>query len=260
MLTRGRLMTILHTYHPRCCGAGREAAFGRLLHFSASQSRRIRLCKYIDIYKNIPTILHMGKLSPSEQRVLDLVRDRGVVRLRDITSDGLHPEHLRRLVAKGHLTRLARGVYAPSDFEPTENHGLAQAAIRVPDAVVCLLSALQFHELTTQLPRKVWVAIHPKAREPNLDWPPIEVHRFSGRSFTEGWTEHELEGVPVKIFDVAKTVADCFKFRTSVGVGVAIEALRETLRDKRATVDELMRYAEVCRVKRVMKPYLEALA
>lgn len=202
----------------------------------------------------------MSMISDSEQKALDLVRSKGVVRLRDITSCGLHPEHLRRLVDKGQLTRLGRGVYAPVDFEPTENHGLAQVAIRVPESVVCLLSALQFHGLTTQMPRKVWIALPSTSRTPQLDWPEVQVHRFSGSSFSEGWIEHMLEGVPVKIYEPAKTVADCFKFRNVVGLDVAIEALRDCLRDNRVTVDELVHFGKICRVDRVMWPYLEALA
>jgi predicted transcriptional regulator of viral defense system len=201
----------------------------------------------------------MTVTSESERRVLDLVRQMGIVRLRDITSRGLHPEHLRRLVATGYLRRLGRGVYAPADFQPTENHGLAQVAIRVPDSVVCLLSALQFHGLSTQMPRRVWIALPPKARAPQLDWPELQIHRFSGSSFAEGWIGHDLEGVPVKIYEPAKTVADCFKFRNVVGLDVAIEALRNSLRERRATVDELSHFGKICRVDRVMRPYLEAL-
>jgi predicted transcriptional regulator of viral defense system len=190
---------------------------------------------------------------------MDLVFQMGVVRVRDVKDRDFHPEHLRRLVQKGHLMRLSRGVYAPADFEATEHHGLAQVSIRMPQSVVCLLSALLFHDLTTQLPRKVWIAIPPKARVPRLEWPPVEVHRFSGRSFSEGWTEHQLEGVSVRVFDPAKTVADCFKFRNTVGLDVAMEALRDCLRQKRATVDELIHYAKICRVDTVMRPYLEAM-
>jgi len=190
---------------------------------------------------------------------MDLVFQMGVVRVRDVKERDFHPEHLRRLVQKGHLMRLSRGVYAPVDFEATEHHGLAQVSIRMPQSVVCLLSALLFHDLTTQLPRKVWIAIPPKARAPSLEWPPVEVHRFSGRSFSEGWTEHQLEGVSVRVFDPAKTVADCFKFRNTVGLDVAMEALRDCLRQKCATVDELIHYAKICRVDTVMRPYLEAM-
>jgi predicted transcriptional regulator of viral defense system len=201
----------------------------------------------------------MVDISPSERKVLDLVEQSGVIRLRDVTARNLHPELLRRLVAKGLITRLTRGVYARAGFEPTENHGLAQVAIRVPESVVCLLSALQFHGLTTQMPRRVWIALPPRKRTPKLDWPGLQVHRFSGASFSDGWDEHHLEGIPVKIYGPAKTTADCFKFRNVVGLEVAIEALRDCLSENRTTVDELVHFARICRVERIMRPYLEAL-
>jgi predicted transcriptional regulator of viral defense system len=201
----------------------------------------------------------MPSVTPTEQAVLDLVRDLGIARVRDLTARGLHPEHLRRLVNKGHLERLNRGVYALVDREITEHHSLVQVAVRAPRSVVCLLSALQFHELTTQMPREVWIAIDRRERTPGMKSPSIQVVRFSGRSFSDGLTEHEIEGVPVRIFDPAKTVADCFKFRNTVGLEVAIQALRDYLQQKRATVDELLYFARICRVERVMRPYLEAM-
>lgn len=201
----------------------------------------------------------MANVTPKEQMVLDLVQELGIARGRDVTARGLHPEHLRRLVRKGHLERLSRGVYALPNREVTEHHSLAQVAVRAPHSVICLLSSLQFHELTTQMPRKVWIAIGPRARAPIMPTPKLKVFRFSGRSFTEGWAEHEIEGVSVRVFDPAKTVVDCFKFRNTVGLDVALEALRDCLQNRRATVDELLRYARICRVEKVMRPYLEAM-
>ena len=200
----------------------------------------------------------MDRVTPTEQRVLDLVRELGIARVRDLTARGLHPEHLRRLVKKGHLDRLNRGVYALAEREVSEHHSLVQVAVRAPRSIVCLLSALQFHEFTTQMPREVWIAIEQRERTPAIQSPSIQVVRFSGRAFSEGWTEHKIEQVPVRVFDPAKTVADCFKFRNTVGMEVAMEALRDCLRDRRATVDELLYFARVCRVERVMRPYLEA--
>jgi predicted transcriptional regulator of viral defense system len=258
-LTNCLLPPIFFSYHPRCCGAGRETGESRFLHFRRLNAADNHVCKKVEVNSFSSTILHMTHISPSKQRVLDLVRKSGAIRLRDVTALGLHPEHLRRLVEKGLIIRLTRGVYALAGFEPTENHGLAQVAIRVPNSVVCLLSALQFYGLTTQMPRRVWIALSPKTRTPQLDWPQLQVHRFSGASFTEGWAEHLLEGVPVKIYEPAKTVADCFKFRNVVGLDVAIEALRDCLRENRATVDELVHFGKICRVDRVMRPYMEAL-
>ena len=201
----------------------------------------------------------MTEITPTEGSVLDLVRELGIARVRDLTARGLHPEHLRRLVNKGYLERLNRGVYALADREASEHHSLVQVAVRAPRSIVCLLSALQFHELTTQMPREVWIAIEHRERTPNIQSPSIRVVRFSGQAFSEGWTEHKIEQVPVRVFGPAKTVTDCFKFRNTVGMEVAMEALRDCLRDRRATVDELLYFARVCRVERVMRPYLEAM-
>jgi predicted transcriptional regulator of viral defense system len=145
------------------------------------------------------------------------------------------------------------------DAELTEHHSLAEAAKRAPDGVVCLLSALRFHELTTQAPFEVWLAIPAAARTPKSNSLPLRIVRFSGNALTEGVEEHLVEGVPVRVYSPAKTVADCFKFRNKIGLDVALEALRETWRARRATMDELWRYAEVCRVGKVMRPYLESL-
>lgn len=201
----------------------------------------------------------MADVTPKEKEVLELVEELGIARVRDLAAHDLHPEHLRRLVKKGRLDRISRGVYALPNRETTVHHSLVQVAVRAPRSVVCLLSALQYHGLTTQMPRSVWIAIGPRHRTPRIQTPSIEVFRFSGRSLEEGWNEHELEGFPVRIFGPAKTVADCFKFRNTVGLDVAMEALRGCIRDRRATVDELLHYARICRVENVMRPYLEAL-
>lgn len=200
----------------------------------------------------------MADVTPKEQEVLELVEELGIARVRDLTSRDLHPEHLRRLVEKGHLERISRGVYALAGRQVTEHHSLVQVAVRAPASVVCLLSALRFHELTTQMPRSVWIAIGPDHRSPRIRTPSVKVFRFSGRALAEGWQERELEDVPVRIFTPAKTVADCFKFRNTVGIDVAIEALRDCIRARQATVDELIHFARICRVENVMRPYIEA--
>lgn len=201
----------------------------------------------------------MTHITPKEQEVLDLVCELGMARVRDLTSRDLHPEHLRRLVKKGHLERVSRGVYAPAGRQFTEHHSLVQVAVRAPRAVVCLLSALRFHDLTSQMPRSVWIAIGPTDRTPRIGSPSVEVVRFSGRALEEGWEEFLIEGRRVRVYGPAKSVADCFKFRRTVGSDVALEALRDCLRERRATVDDLLHYGRICRVERVMRPYLEAL-
>ena len=141
----------------------------------------------------------------------------------------------------------------------TINHSLTEVARRVPNGVICLLSALQFHNIGTQLPHEVWLAIPPKARRPK--GLPVKIHivHFSGAAFTEGSKEHAIENVQVRIYHPAKTVADCFKYRNKVGLDVALEALRECWRGRKATMDEICKYAKVCRVGNVMRPYLESL-
>ncbi len=192
-------------------------------------------------------------------QVLKLVREAGLVRVRDVRARGLHPEHLRRLVADGLVERIARGVYAPAESEPTPNHSLAQAAKKVPHGVICLLTALRFHEIGTQSPFEVWLAIDRRARKPDFRAPKLRIVRFSGTALTAGVERHKIEGVEVPVYSAAKTVADCFKYRNKIGLDIALEALREGLRDRRFTRDELWVRAKVCRVASIMRPYLETM-
>lgn len=191
-------------------------------------------------------------------RTLKIIQREGLIRLRDLREHGLHPEHLRRLMREGQVVRVARGLYGPANVEPTANHSLAQAAKTVPRGVICLLSALRFHEIGTQNPFQVWVALDRRARKPRSQRPPLRVVRFSGAALTEGVERHKIEGVQVAIYNPAKTVVDCFKYRNKIGVDVAIEALRDGLRERRFTRDALWRYAKNCRVTTVIRPYLEA--
>jgi predicted transcriptional regulator of viral defense system len=197
--------------------------------------------------------------STDQQRVLKLANRRRGLTTRELTAAGVHRQVLSRLVAEGQLERTARGLYRRPDQLPSEHHGLVVASVAVPHGVVCLLSALQFHEIGTQLPSQVWLAVDRRARRPALKYPPLRVVRFSGTALTEGVESHEIEGRTVRVYDVAKTVADCFKYRNKIGLDVALEALREAWRERRVTMDALDRYARICRVQRVMRPYLEAL-
>ena len=147
----------------------------------------------------------------------------------------------------------------PADARPTENQSLVEACKRVPRGVVCLLSALQFHGLTTQAPFEVWMAVGVRAWAPRVDYPPLRIVRFSGSALTGGVEERRIGGVPIRVYGPAKTVADCFKFRNKVGLDVALEALRDCRRRRKATMDELWRAARVCRMTNVMRPYLESL-
>jgi predicted transcriptional regulator of viral defense system len=157
------------------------------------------------------------------------------------------------------LQRLSRGLYTVAEADLTEHQMLAEVAKRYPNAVVCLLSALLFHNLTTQLPRRIWLAVENKSWAPRKGPVLFEIVWLTGKAFSVGVESHDVQGVPVKVYSPAKTVADCFKFRNRIGTDVAVEALRETLREKRATPAEIMRYAEMCQVATVIRPYIEAL-
>jgi len=194
-----------------------------------------------------------------KDRVLDLARQAGVLRPRDLDAEGIPRVYLRRLLAEGLLDRPGWGIYVAADLKPTPHHSLAEASKRVPHGIVCLLSALQFHGLTTQAPFEVWLAIDQKARLPKVEYPPLRVVRFSGPALESGIKEHRIEGVAVKIYTPAKTVADCFKYRNKIGLDVALEALRDCWKKRRATMDELWQAAKTCRVANVMRPYLESL-
>lgn len=178
---------------------------------------------------------------------------------RDIVRAGIHTQTLTRLVREGALERVGRGTYRLPGAPITRHHGLALAAAAVPRGMVCLLSALLFHDIGTQLPWQVWLAIDRRARRPVVEYPPLRLVRFSGEALTEGVETHRLEGVDVRVTSPARTVADAFKYRNKVGLDVAIEALREGWRDRRFTVEELERAARVCRVERVMRPYVETV-
>lgn len=189
-----------------------------------------------------------------------LIRSKGAVRSRELVDAGVARSQLSRLIAAGELVRLSRGIYAlPGMIQPDADEGVLIVAKRFPEVRLCLLSALQLHGLTTQSPFEVWIAIANKDRMPRLEWPPLRVVRFSGEALDAGLETRALGGQSVRVTSVAKTVADCFKFRSLVGLDVAIEALREALRARAATVDDLWKYARICRVGKLMRPYLEAL-
>jgi predicted transcriptional regulator of viral defense system len=192
-------------------------------------------------------------------RTLKLARRSRGVSTRELAGWGIHRQVLSRLVAAGELERVARGLYRLPERPLTEHDGLAIACAAVPQGVICLLSALQYHGIGTQLPSQVWIAVDRRARRPALKYPPLRVVRYTGAALTEGVGSHRLKGRTVRVYGVAKTLADCFKYRHKIGLDVALEALRAAWRARRFTMDELDRYAGICRVRRVMKPYLEAM-
>ena len=201
----------------------------------------------------------MSFTSAQRTRALDLLQARGMLRLKDFVAAGIGPETLARLVRENAVARPARGLYQRPDAPVEAAHTLAEATVLVPKGIVCLISALQYHELTLQMPAAVWMAIERTAWRPKIDYPRIRFVRFTGDSLTDGVVRNRIEGVEVPITDPARTIVDCFRYRAKVGLDVAMEGLREGLRRRRCTPDELWRYARKTRVWSVMRPYVEAM-
>ncbi len=194
-------------------------------------------------------------------KILELVRNAGILRPRDLDPYNIPRTYLIRLCTAGKLQRVGRGLYILPGSGATEHHSLAEVCKRIPKGVVCLLSALSFHGLTTHMPFEVWLAIGEKAWRPRLKYPPLRIVHFSRVALNAGIEEHQIEGVTVHVYSPAKTVADCFKYRNKIGLDLAIEALRECWRVRpRCTMDDLWHYATICRVHNVMRPYLESLS
>jgi predicted transcriptional regulator of viral defense system len=217
------------------------------------------------ICRELTTILsvlshHPEMTTPSESHALRLVRSLGIVRPVELEALGVTRGRFYGMVRKGLVERQGRGLYVASRHSITAEHTLAQVAKRVPTGVLCLLTALRFHGLTTQSPAEVWIALPEKARRPRLDYPRLRVARFSGPALTESVEIHRVERVEIRVYSAAKTVADCFKYRNKIGIDVAVEALKDFRRLHRGGATELARCARICRVARVMQPYLDATA
>lgn len=196
----------------------------------------------------------------AKEPAIEIIRRMGIVRPVDLEIFGITRARLYSLVQKGLVERRGRGIYVARNHALTAEHALAQAAKLVPSGVLCMLTALRFHGLTTQSPAEVWIALQEKARKPRLDYPRLRIVRFSGEALTEGIEAHSVEGVNIRVYSAAKTVADCFKFRNKIGIDIAVEALRDFSRMHRGGANELARFARICRVTRVMQPYLDAIA
>ena len=194
------------------------------------------------------------------RQVLQLVREKGFLRASDLAGVGVPRVVLSRMIADGLLERAARGLYRLPSSTGTEHESLSMVAKKVPQGVFCLFSALQFHGLTTQLPRQVWVAMPRGSHVPRIDYPPIKMVQFGGEAYGAGIETHVRDQVPLRVYAAAKTVADCFKHRNKIGLDVALEALKDARAQGKASADDLWRYAKVCRVANVMRPYMEALA
>jgi predicted transcriptional regulator of viral defense system len=196
-----------------------------------------------------------------KDKILDYATRKGAICPKEIEKMGISRQVLYRLYQEGRLTRIARGTYSIQDVEPTEHHTSVQVAVTFPNSVICLLSALQFHNLTTQMPHKVWIALNRETdrRSRKSSGLPVSIVRFSGDSFSEGIETHNIEGVDVRIYSAAKTVADCFKYRNKIGLDIAIEALADCIRQTKATRDQIWHFAKICRVSKVIRPYMEAI-
>jgi predicted transcriptional regulator of viral defense system len=195
----------------------------------------------------------------TEQQVLRLARTRKLLRARDVTQHGLPTIALTRLVQAGKLERVARGLYGVPGAKTSEHRSLAEVSARVPKGVVCLLSALRVHEIGTQSPFEVWIAIPQHMVTPRLDQPAIRVVRMTDAALAEGVERRTIDGIKVPVFNAARTVVDCFRFRNKIGLDVALEALRDGWRQRKFTLDDLWRHATSGRVANVMRPYIETI-
>ena len=185
-------------------------------------------------------------------------RHGGILRTGEAIAAGIHPRTLYAMRASGDVETMARGVYRLAGLPPLTDPDLVTVAKRVPDAVVCLVSALAFHELTTQIPHEVHIAIRRSARSPKLDHPPLRIYRFTGLAFDTGIEEHLVDHVKLRIYSPEKTLADCFKYRNRIGLEIVLEALRAYSKRKKKDMQKVLECARVCRVERIMRPYLEA--
>jgi predicted transcriptional regulator of viral defense system len=194
-----------------------------------------------------------------KERSIEIFRKRGgQLRMSEAITHGITRYMLYSLRDKGIIEQVSRGVYRLVELPPMSNPDLVTVSLRFPNAVICLISALSYHNITTQIPHAVSVAVPRDSRVPSLDYPPIQAHRFSYEAYNSGIEKREIDGVPVKIYNTEKTLADCFKFRNKIGMEVVLEALKLYRSRQQFNIDKLLTYAKICRVKNIMTPYLEA--
>lgn len=203
--------------------------------------------------------LNMKTEDSYKQKVIHMASKTGIVRMSDLTKKGITRATVSRLVSENKLEKLAPGLYCLTGTEFSEKESLIIIASRVPQAVFCLLTALQIHNLTTQLPRKVWIAMPKGSHTPKMNYPPLKMVQYSDEAFSEGIEIIESDKIKLRVYNLAKTIADCFKHRNKIGFDVAIEVLKEAFTKNKVTVDELWHYAKICRVANVMRPYIEAI-
>lgn len=199
-------------------------------------------------------------MTPSIEKAVKVIRQMGgTIHTAEAIRKGIHPRTLYALRDSGTLNQITRGVYRLAELDAVSSPDLVTVASRAPHAVICLISALFFHNLTTQIPHEVSIAIPQNFRIPRIHYPPVAVHKFAPESFEAGIEEHRIDGVIVRIYSPEKTLADCFKFRNKIGMDVALEALKLYKERTKFNLDGLLKYAKICRVEKVMRPYLEAM-
>lgn len=203
---------------------------------------------------------HVIEESEAIKRATNILRDRGgMIRMADAVRAGIHRNTLRAMLQAGKIERLTRGLYRLQDGPAMSDPDLMTVAEKVPKGVLCLISALAYHKMTTQIPHEVYLAISRNSEPPRLDYPPLRIFRFSGEAFSAGIRRERLDGVAVRVYDREKTLADCFKYRNKIGMDTVLEALRFYRELGKPKVDALLHYAKICRVASVMRPYLEAI-
>ncbi|MDA3811181.1 MAG: type IV toxin-antitoxin system AbiEi family antitoxin domain-containing protein [Spirochaetaceae bacterium] len=195
----------------------------------------------------------------NNEHIIQLLREKKLLRSIELTSLGMDRKAILRMVDSGELMKIAYGLYCSPDYIPGPYHSLIEAQKFVDKGIICLSSALSYYEIGVQNPSLVWMAIPGRSWATEIKEIPVKIVRFSGKAYEEGIIDQEMDGVSVKIYSIAKTLADCFKFRNKIGIETAIEALREIIQYKKATIDEILYYADICRVRKVMTPYLESI-
>mgnify|MGYP001323693345 CR=1 FL=1 len=229
-----------------------EGDFQYFFEFSQNNLHILFTCVYLK------RICKKYDMNHKQQQILELAKKQSIIQAKDVEALGISRNYLYTMHEAGLLQKTSVGLYSLPSAEINENTNLVAVAKQLPNAVIGLISALSFHEITTQIPHKIWIIVPRGAWKPQIDYPPLHLNYVSGPAYSYGVQEHVLNGVVVKIYSPAKTVADCFKFRNKVGLDVAIEALREVWRTRKATMNELVEAAKINRVLKIMRPYLEA--
>lgn len=232
-----------------------------LFEFDSSQFMVHNTSKYsnVEVFCTLPDTTQISQ-PIAVCKALKIFRKRGgMMRMAESIAAGIHRNTLYRMVDEGLVERVSRGLYRLADAEPLGNPDLVTIAAKVPDGVICLISALAFHNLTTQIPHEVYLAISRNSEPPRIHYPPVRSFRFSGKAFSEGIERPKLDGIKVPIYCREKTIADCFKFRNQIGLDTAIEAVKFYKDQPKPNVKALLKYASICRVTKVIRPYLEAI-